>query len=265
MHLSIFSKVKLGAYAEAARGLGAHLRDIGPWACGGKKLITPGHRARVTAGLPQFTFRESDVTTPCLTSHTYSLLGEQGREGIGKNAQFFTPSGDRTRDLSVVSRARYHYTTESHAGTKNKKFDYEMRGDKLKSVECVRDLDVKLVPNPSFSRQCVDAANKASRMLGFIERNFLLKNTDAILPLYNSLVWTHLESTVQIRSSAMQKALLNKVFSVGHQKLFFICATNPTKKVFPLLTSPSSRHHRIGKIKIVYDRWHCKWATLCKT
>ncbi len=55
----------------------------------GKEPITPGHRARVTAGLPQFTFRDSEVTTPCLTSRTYSLLGDQGREGIGKTAQIY--------------------------------------------------------------------------------------------------------------------------------------------------------------------------------
>ncbi len=83
------SYLKLGAYADAVRGLGAHLHDISPWACGGKEPITPGHRARVTTGLPQFTFCNSEVTTPCLTSCTYSLPGEQGHRGIGKTAQFF--------------------------------------------------------------------------------------------------------------------------------------------------------------------------------
>ncbi len=43
----------------------------------------------MTTGLPQFTFRESEVTSPCLTSHTYSLLSEQRRDGIGKTAQIF--------------------------------------------------------------------------------------------------------------------------------------------------------------------------------
>ncbi len=82
-------KLKLGAYANAVHGLGAHLRDIGPGACGGKEPITPGYRARLTTGLPQFTFHDSKVTNPCLTSRTYSLLGEQGREGIGKTAKLF--------------------------------------------------------------------------------------------------------------------------------------------------------------------------------
>ncbi len=61
-------------------------------------------------------------------------------------------------------------------GTRNKKFDYEMNGVKLKSVQCVKDLGVKIASNLKFSQQCVDAANKANRMLGFSKRNFLFKN-----------------------------------------------------------------------------------------
>ncbi len=56
-------------------------------------------------------------------------------------------------------------------GTRNRKFDYEMRGVKLKSVQCTKDLEVKIASNLKLSQQCVDAANKANRMLGFIRRN----------------------------------------------------------------------------------------------
>ncbi len=55
-------------------------------------------------------------------------------------------------------------------GTRNKKFDYEMRGVKLKSVQCVKDLGVKIASNIKLSQQCIDAANKANRMLGFIKK-----------------------------------------------------------------------------------------------
>ncbi len=51
-----------------------------------------------------------------------------------------------------------------------------------------------------FSQQCKDAAGQANRMLGFINRNFSLKNKDVILPLYTSLVRTHLEYAVQFLS-----------------------------------------------------------------
>ncbi len=55
--------------------------------------------------------------------------------------------------------------------TRNKKFNYEMRGVKLKSVQCAKNLGAKITSNLKLSQQCVDAANKANRMLGFIKRN----------------------------------------------------------------------------------------------
>ncbi len=85
-------------------------------------------------------------------------------------------------------------------GTRNKKFDYEMRGVKLKSVQCAKDLGVTIASNLKFSQQCVDAANKANRMLGFIKRNVSFKNKDVTLPLYTSLVRPHLEYAVQFWS-----------------------------------------------------------------
>ncbi len=85
-------------------------------------------------------------------------------------------------------------------GTRNKKFDYEMRSVKIKSVQCTKDLGVKIVSNLKFSQQCVDAANKAYNMLGFIKRNFLFKNESVILLLYTSLVRPHMEYRVQFWS-----------------------------------------------------------------
>ncbi len=106
-------KVKLGTDAGTVRGLGTHLRDIGPWACGGKEPITPGLRARVTTGLPRLTFRDSEATT--LPDVAYLLTARwTGVWGYRKNRpNFSTPPGDRIRDLSVVSRACYRRTTES--------------------------------------------------------------------------------------------------------------------------------------------------------
>ncbi len=69
-----------------------------------------------------------------------------------------------------------------HVGTRNQKFDYEINCVKLDSVQCVKDLGVSTKSNLNFSRQCKDAAGKANRMLGFINRNFSFKNKDIILP-----------------------------------------------------------------------------------
>ncbi len=65
-------------------------------------------------------------------------------------------------------------------GTRNLKNEYEMNGTKLESAQYVQD-----------------AVSKANRMLGFINKNFSLKNKDLILPLYISLVRPHLEYAVQ--------------------------------------------------------------------
>ncbi len=60
-------------------------------------------------------------------------------------------------------------------GTGNQKFEYEMNGIKLESVQCVKDLGVKIVSSLKFFQHCKDAAGKANRMLGFINRNFSFK------------------------------------------------------------------------------------------
>ncbi len=66
---------------------------------------------------------------------------------------------------------------------KNKKYRYQLCGVKLKSVQCVKILGVKMASNPKFSHHDSDTVNKASMMLDLIERNFSIKSE-----LYNSLV-----------------------------------------------------------------------------
>ncbi len=75
-----------------------------------------------------------------------------------------------------------------------------MGGVKLESVHCVKDLGVTITSNLKFSQHCKEAACKANRMLGFINRIFSFKNKDIILPMYTSLVRPHLEYAVQFSS-----------------------------------------------------------------
>ncbi len=63
----------------------------------------------------------------------------------------------------------------------DKKYDYEMCGIEVKSVQRAKDLGVKIESDLNASQQCNDAANKANKMLGFIKRNFSLKNKDVML------------------------------------------------------------------------------------
>ncbi len=78
-----------------------------------------------------------------------------------------------------------------------KKNEYEINGNKLESVQFVKDLGVSVASRLKLSQQCKDAAGKANRMLVFINRNILSKTRDEILPLYTSLVGPHLDYTVQ--------------------------------------------------------------------
>ncbi len=108
----------------------------------------------------------------------------------------------------VCKMGNTFYVKKCHilqVGTRNLKYDYEISGVKLESVQCVKDLGVRIASNHKFSQQCKDAAGKANRMLGFININISLKNKDIILPLYNSLVRPHLQYAVQFWSLHLAK------------------------------------------------------------
>ncbi len=85
-------------------------------------------------------------------------------------------------------------------GTRNEKYEYEMGGVKLESLQWVKDLGVTITSNLEFTQHCKEAACKANRMLGFINRNFSFKNKDIILPMYISLIRPHLEYAMQFWS-----------------------------------------------------------------
>ncbi len=82
-------------------------------------------------------------------------------------------------------------------GTRNKEFENEIISTKLESVKCVKALGFSIAFSLKFSQQCKDAAGKANRMLGFINRNFSFITRHVILLLYTSLVRPHLEYAVQ--------------------------------------------------------------------
>ncbi len=90
-------------------------------------------------------------------------------------------------------------------GTRSLKYDYEISGEKLESVQCVKDLGVTIASNLKFSQRCKDAAGKVNRMLGFIKIFFSFKTKGIILPLYNSLVRPHLKYAVQFWSPHLAK------------------------------------------------------------
>ena len=59
-----------------------------------------------------------------------------------------------------------------------------------------------------FSKQCLEARNKANRMLGFISRNVGHKSKEVMKTLCNAYVRPHLEYCVQAWSPHYQKDLV---------------------------------------------------------
>ncbi len=66
------------------------------------------------------------------------------------------------------------------------------------------DLGDMVVSGFKFSQQCKDAAGKANRIMGFINRNFF-KKKDIVKPMYVSLVRPHLGCSVQFWSPHLEK------------------------------------------------------------
>lgn len=84
-----------------------------------------------------------------------------------------------------------------------------MHDVKLKSVQCVKDLDIKYASDLKFSQQYLDAANTASRKLSSTKRNFSLKNYFVTHSLCISLVRFHVEEWCSFNLPSMQSTLLN--------------------------------------------------------
>ena len=70
----------------------------------------------------------------------------------------------------------------------------------LNRSECERDLGVQVSADPRPRKQCIEARNRANRLLGFIARCIQCRNAEVILKLYLALVTPHLNNAVQFWS-----------------------------------------------------------------
>ena len=100
-----------------------------------------------------------------------------------------------------------------HMGGRNKKYDYEIGGKRLRLTEEEKDLGVIIHQSTKPSRQCTESATKANRILGLIKRTVVSREKNIILNLYKTLVRPHLEYCVQVWCPYLQKDknLLEKV------------------------------------------------------
>ena len=70
----------------------------------------------------------------------------------------------------------------------------------LNISECERDLGVQVSSDLRPRKQCIEARNRANRLLGFITRSIKSRSGEVILKLYLALLRPHLDYAVQFWS-----------------------------------------------------------------
>ena len=68
-----------------------------------------------------------------------------------------------------------------------------MNGQKLEEVTSEKDLGVTISSDLKASQQCIQACNKANKMLGLIRRTISSRDPVILTRLYKTLVRPHLE------------------------------------------------------------------------
>ena len=100
-----------------------------------------------------------------------------------------------------------------HVGKRKDSCSYSMGGMKLTEEEAEKDLGVWISSDMKCSQQCVQAFNKASRVMGMINRTIRFKEVRIMISLYKTLVRLHVEYCVSSWSPYYKKdkELLEKV------------------------------------------------------
>jgi len=92
-----------------------------------------------------------------------------------------------------------------HFGYNNPQQAYYMAGHQLATVSVEKDLGVYVAADLKCSKQCIEAAKRANRVLGMIARNITFKEQKTILMLYKALVRPHLEYAIQFWNPYLRK------------------------------------------------------------
>jgi len=124
----------------------------------------------------------------------------EGREAIQRNL-------DRLERWACVNHRNFNKAKCKvlHVGRGNPKHKYKLGREWLESSPEEKDLGVLVDEKLNMSRQCALAAQKASRVLGGINRSVGSRSREVILPLYSGLVRPHLEYCIQLWSPQHRK------------------------------------------------------------
>ncbi|CAM5108054.1 unnamed protein product, partial [Natator depressus] len=95
-----------------------------------------------------------------------------------------------------------------HIGKNNPNYTYNMMGANLATTNQEKDLGVIVDSSLKMSMHCAAAVKKAIRMLGIIKKGIENKTETILLPLYRSMVCSHLEYCIQMWSPRLKKDIL---------------------------------------------------------
>ena len=100
-----------------------------------------------------------------------------------------------------------------HTGRNNSKFIYNMNGLPLEEIQQERDIGVVISNDLKPSRQCAEAARRASVVLGQVSRAFMYRDRITFLKLYTQFIRCHLEFAIPAWSpwTATDIEILEKV------------------------------------------------------
>ena len=83
-----------------------------------------------------------------------------------------------------------------HTGRNNNKFMYSMNGLPLEEIQQERDIGVVISNDLKPSKQCAEAARRASVVLGQVSRAFMYRDRITFLKLYTQFITCHLEFAI---------------------------------------------------------------------
>ena len=87
-----------------------------------------------------------------------------------------------------------------HVGVQNAGADYTLLGSPVASTPMELDLGVIMTNDFKFSAQCIAAERKAQKILGYVKRVFIHRNSHTVMTLYKTLVRPLLEYAAQFWS-----------------------------------------------------------------
>ena len=195
---------------------GKVLKWIGEWlTCRKQRVQINGKKSEwgcVTSGVPQ-----GSVLGPLLfiiyindldvgLSSDVSKFADDTK--VGRVIRTEQDAGELQRDLEKLYEWTRKWQMEFNigkcsvmsAGRNNPLHNYSLNDTPLGRSNCERDLGVRVSSDLRSRNQCLQAKNRANRVLGFISRSVSNRSAEVILKLYLALVRPHLDYAVQFWS-----------------------------------------------------------------